>query len=80
MNRNAHSLQSSVCRVGALLAICLTFVSLSALGQKSGDEGHLDQKLLFSGSSATNAAAPKIQVLAKLAAKGILGNLMVGRP
>ena len=46
MNRNAHSLYRSVSRVGALLAISLTFVSLSALGQKSGDDGKLDQKLL----------------------------------
>ncbi len=45
MNLNAHSLRRSGCRVGALLAICLAFVSPSALGQKSGDDGQLDQKL-----------------------------------
>lgn len=44
MQRNTHSSHRWACGFGALLCICLTFVSLPALGQKGGD-GFLDRKL-----------------------------------
>ncbi len=45
MQRNTHSLHRWACGLGALLSICLTFVSLPALGQNSSVDGLLDQKL-----------------------------------